>query len=561
MISRRLLRQLDEALAARQVEHGLGLLQKHGFAIRAISPRQANAASFVDCLARWIDMDFTLLEQVKRLLRKFSRDIRANLPMSDCLRLRLASGIVEMHAGRVDKAIDDLLYVLSSDKEIDDKNVLMIANYCMGRCYRNKGEYGKSGQYALAAAALASGKSLQKQRAVIQVLESWILFQQGKSAEALRLLRNAELQLKVTDDHVSMGNIYSFRARMARREGRREDALVLWEQAVAAYQQRPASVGHPNMARALSYMAHVELLKAHALQRGADKLRVSAHAGGPGKRRKELIEKERHDSIKRAQELRKKALIELDIAKAIYSKVGNRRGLGTCLLRYAFSYLDAGQFHEALASATDAYDLGDDTDVLLMARSRIVQCMIEGEMCESEIDTEPRVHADRARRYAAQAIDYSARTQNVELQARSHLAMGFALLNAPSNATEAASSHERAAALIKEARLYYLSEELEELWKRISDTTPLEGPLRKWLLAPHGQSLDDLQKHIYRLVWRYEKKSIKGVVRNLHVSRKKARSDLSKYGLSTPAEPAKRASRKETKASQKQSESNSARAE
>jgi tetratricopeptide (TPR) repeat protein len=142
---------------------------------------------------------------------------------------------------------------------------------------------------------LASGKSLQKQRAVIQVLESWILFQQGKSAEALRLLRNAELQLKVTDDHVSMGNIYSFRARMARREGRREDALVLWEQAVAAYQQRPASVGHPNMARALSYMAHVELLKAHALQRGADKLRVSAHAGGPGKRRKELIEKERHD--------------------------------------------------------------------------------------------------------------------------------------------------------------------------------------------------------------------------------------------------------------------------
>ena len=166
---------------------------------------------------------------------------------------------------------------------------------------------------------------------VHNVLESWILFQRAKGAEALHLLKNAELQLKVTDDHVSMGNIYSFRARMARREGRPEDALALWEQAVAAYKRLPVRCHHPNMARALSNMAHVELLKAHDLQREADKIRASTYEGRQGKARS-AMEQERHDLIKQAEELRKRALKQLDIAEGIYSRVGNRRGLGTCLL-------------------------------------------------------------------------------------------------------------------------------------------------------------------------------------------------------------------------------------
>ena len=58
--------------------------------------------------------------------------------------------------------------------------------------------------------------------AVMQVLESWLIFQEGKPQEAKRILKGAETVLIETDDYVTRGNVQSAYGRIARRQGRRQ---------------------------------------------------------------------------------------------------------------------------------------------------------------------------------------------------------------------------------------------------------------------------------------------------------------------------------------------------
>ena len=50
--------------------------------------------------------------------------------------------------------------------------------------------------------------------ALIQVQESWLLFQKGMAREAVQVLNEAEAVLKSTDHYVALGNIESARGRM-----------------------------------------------------------------------------------------------------------------------------------------------------------------------------------------------------------------------------------------------------------------------------------------------------------------------------------------------------------
>jgi tetratricopeptide (TPR) repeat protein len=289
-----------------------------------------------------------------------------------------------------------------------------------------------------------------------------------------------------------------------------------------------SSIGHPNLARALSDMAHTRLLQARTLQREADRLRSLA---ADDEEEAERMENARRDSLKSAEACREKALTEIEAAEKIYARFRNRRGLGTCLLRHAMLHLSAGDFDNALKCAAKAYELGRKADYLLMGGARIVQCMIEGEMCESEV---PKYceHGRLAHSYAQQAILYAAKTQHLELQARAHLAMGFALLNPPLRKTDAATqSHQKATVLINAASLKHLAKEQEELWKRIAQASPATGPMSEWLVQRHGKTLDELKRYIFQAVWQYENGSARGVARNLGISRGAAKASLRKYGL------------------------------
>src|SRR5258708_8361326 len=88
--------------------------------------------------------------------------------------------------------------------------------------------------------------------AVMQVLESWVLCQQGKCKDAVRMSQAAEKVLGETDDYVTLGNIQSFYGRMARREGRFDKAIEYFESAIGHYGKRDPR--HPNLARSLANM-------------------------------------------------------------------------------------------------------------------------------------------------------------------------------------------------------------------------------------------------------------------------------------------------------------------
>ena len=81
--------------------------------------------------------------------------------------------------------------------------------------------------------------------AVMQVLEGWILFQQGKWKEAVRISQAAENALRETDDYVTLGNIQSFYGRMARREGRFDKAIELFRKAIELLPQARSATSEP----------------------------------------------------------------------------------------------------------------------------------------------------------------------------------------------------------------------------------------------------------------------------------------------------------------------------
>ncbi len=105
--------------------------------------------------------------------------------------------------------------------------------------------------------------------AVMQVLESWLLFQQGKWKDAVRVSEVAETALRQTDDYVTLGNVQSFYGRMARREGRFDQApSEMFAGAIEHYRKRDPR--HPNLARSLANMALAKRGIALQLQKRID---------------------------------------------------------------------------------------------------------------------------------------------------------------------------------------------------------------------------------------------------------------------------------------------------
>ena len=85
------------------------------------------------------------------------------------------------------------------------------------------------------------------------------------------MLEQAELALRDTDDHITLGNIYSAHGRMIRRQGRYNEALKYFAKAIDHYQK--LSLQHRNLARSLANIAYVQRLIAQHL--------VSVAAGEP----------------------------------------------------------------------------------------------------------------------------------------------------------------------------------------------------------------------------------------------------------------------------------------
>ena len=540
-ISDEFLAQLKEDLVCRRVAHGFSQLEEHRHLLFPFDPERRNAALLAGYLAQWVDVGFHRPALVRETVTPFSHNIRARLPLRDYLHLRMAEGMVAMAEESTDEAIRHFEFVLSLEQETDDQELLSIVNFWKSRCLRMKGEYDQALAFAIKGRDLAFKLGHSAMAAVMRVLESWLLFQKGNSKEAVEILQTAEAILCKTDDYLTLGNIHSSYGRIARRQGRYQHAIDNFTTAIALY--RKLDPHHRNVARSLNNMAYVKRLIALQLGRKIDteaaRLRKAATRGtaanGKGKPSYRV----------RFEQLRQEALVELNEAQTIYENYGNHHGLGSVHLNYGYLHLDCGDLQDAESEAEKAFHLAEARhDHILMARSRLLRCMIENVRVEEGIgeNSEPGNHARLAQDFAHEAIELAKHTENRRLLAYAHIWQGLTYSNRFFNDLDSARlSYDQAVTLSKGVHAEGAWDDLQTLKSRVLRSGSVNPTLRAWSQGSIGdksfqQITEEFAELIIPKVWEREGRKISRVATRLSISPKKVRRILSRVGRRKPSQ-------------------------
>jgi len=536
---------LQAHVAAREIEGGLACLAMHKEAIAGIGPAQANAARLLLLVAVWSDIGFAASPPVKELLSRFDARSRSRLTISDYICLRMAHGMVAMAEEAIETAISDFDFVLSLPEELDNRFLLAIAYYWKGRCLRRRGDYDKALIFTRQGRDLALELKAPRMAAVMQVLESWLLFQQGKWKEAVRVSEAAENTLCQTDDYVTLGNIQSFYGRMARREGRFDKAIELFVSAIEHYRKRDPR--HPNLARSLASMALAKRSIALQLQRRVDlaaqqRRRASSQSGQESSLRT-AASAVRAEHRRRLTQLRREALEHLDAAREIYGQRPTHHGLGTVHLNASYLHLDGGDFQRAEEESTSAYQLAEQKDdYILMGRARIVQCMIENAKVEEEIGggSDPGSPARRALDCSQEAVELAKHTQHHHLLATAYLWQGLTQCNSFfDNAEAARESYDLARAACGATQADSIWQDLQALRAKIVRKGTVDPVLKAWSQGAVGeksfrQISDEFAEIVIARVWERERRKVSRVATRLSISPKKVRRILARAGRRKP---------------------------
>jgi len=540
--------QIDEALitklqahvAAREIEQGLACLGLHADAIAGLDPSQGNSARLLVLLAIWSDIGFSSSPSVKELLRRFCSRPCSRLSVSDYICLRMVQGMAAMAEEAMDVAIPHFDFVLSLPEELDNRFLLAIAYYWKGRCLRRRGDYDEALVFTGQGRDLALELGYPRMAAVMQVLESWLLFQQGKWKDAIRVSGRAEATLCETDDHVTLGNIQSFYGRMARREGSFDKAIEMFARAIDHYRKRDPL--HPNLARSLANMALAKRGIALQLQRRVDidtqrRRKSPSRAGQESSSRATVTQ--HADHRRRLTALRRDALDHLDAAREIYRQRPTHHGLGTVYLNAAYIHLDGGDFHRAEKESGSAYQLAEEKqDYILMGRARLLQCMIENAKVEEGIggSTDPGAHARRAFDFSQEAVELAKHTQHHMLLATAYLWQGLTQCNSFFDDTEAArESYDLARSACGATQPDNIWQELQALHARIVRKGSVNPLLKAWSQGAVGEKTfrqisEEFAEIVIPRVWEREGRKVSRVAARLSISPKKVRRILSHAG-------------------------------
>jgi tetratricopeptide (TPR) repeat protein len=465
--------------------------------------------------------------------------VRARLPLHDYLYLRMAEGMVAMAEESKDEALRHCDFVLSLAAETDDNELLAIANFWKGRCLRMKGEYDQALAFAVKGRELASDLGHQPMAAVMRVLESWLFFQKGDAEQATEILEEAEAILSQTDDFLTLGNIHSSYGRIARRQGRYQHAIDSFTKAIAQYKKRDPL--HRNVARSLNNMAYVKRLIALQLRRKIDAEAARRRKAATRGRASNGQGKPQYRG--RFEQLRQEALAELAEAAAIYEQYENHHGLGSVHLNYAYLHLDNGDLEHAESAAKTAFRLGEEKrDHILMARARLLLCMIENARVEEGIgeSTEPGNHARLAQDFAHEASELARHTQNRRLLAHTHVWQGLTYCNRFFDDPDAARRcYDQAVTLTKGDHTDSAWEDLQTLKANVVRSGSVNPTLRAWSQGSVGdktfqQISEEFAELIIPKVWEREGRKISRVAARLSVSPKKVRRILSRVGRRKP---------------------------
>ncbi len=526
---------MRDDLIHRRIGHGLARLEGLRPGLAGLRPEHPHGVRFLGYLAQWVDLGFDAEDLLRQLVARVPPAMRTILPLSAYVQLRMAEGFLAVRDEETDPAIRHFEFVLSVSDEVRDPALHAIAGLWLARCYRKKGEYDQALQFSLKGEEDALAQGLAVMAAVIRVLESWIIFQKGRNAEALRLLRESEAVLEATDDFIIRGNIHSAYGRIARREGRYDQALQHFAAAIETFKKR--DTGHPNLARSLSNMAFVQRLIALDIVRRMDAERTrrqqsSDRAAAPSatqKAQKQRLDRLKSDALRNLTES-----LEIHRAHHQYRGAGNVHSIRGAL------HFDCGELDLAEADALSAYRLGEEKhDYILMARGRILQCMVENGKFDEGIEEhgDPAAHAQAALHYAAEGVDFARHTQNKRLLARALTWHGITLSNEYFHNPEAARQlSDQAATLVKpDGQHDYVWDELQSLNNRLMGAGSVEHILREWSQGLVGdksfqQISDEFAAILIPKVWEREGRKISRVAQRLAISPKKVRRILAARG-------------------------------
>jgi tetratricopeptide (TPR) repeat protein len=551
-IDQAFLAQLQEHVTEREIERGIASLRAHQELITGLDPSQEDGARLLAHLAIWIDIGYSG-PPLPKLLKRFNLEpgSRSKLSIGDYICLRMAEGMAAMAEESMEAAIGHFDFVLSLREELNDKFLLAIVYFWKGRCLRRRGEYDEALIQTSKGKELALALGHLRMAAVMQVLEGWLLFQQGKWKEALSVTRAAEATLGETDDYVTLGNVQSFYGRMARREGRFDKAIEYFESAIRHYDRRDPR--HPNLARSLANMAlakrGIALQLQKRIDRDAERRRKNSSdrkgtAAANVDRDNSEQDSRKHDYLERLTQLRREAIEHLAGARDIYQQRPNHHGVGTVYLNAAYIHLDSGDFHRAEEEATSAYDVAEEKqDYILMGRARILQCMIENAKVEEEIGggSDPGSHARRAFEFSQEAIELAKHTQHHLLLANAYLWQGLTQCNSFFDNPEAArESYDLARASCgtnqPDANMWH---DLQTLGAKILHKGSVDPVLKAWSQGAVGEKTfrqisEEFAEIVIARVWEREGRKVSRVASRLSISPKKVRRILARVGRRKP---------------------------
>lgn len=528
---RDLLKDLRTNLAMREVSSGIALLDQHQELFTSLDPEKRNAAAFVGCVAQWVDIGYREPGLIEQLLARIPKEKRSQLPVSDYLQLRMAEGLLALLRDHPDDALRQFDVVLSMQEEIEDKEVVAIAHFWNARCHRKKGEYDEALKRAGVGRELAQALGYPKMAAVMRVLESWLLFQKGQYREAARILDQAETVLRSSDDHITLGNIYSAHGRMVRRQGHYQEALKHFGRAIEHFQKRNPQ--HRNLARTLANIAYVQRLVAVQIGKQIDAQRERRRGS------KDALRGQKQSQLRQHEELRNNAFANLDLAEKIYRHHDHHHGIGSVLENRGLLYLDVGDLDNAGVQAAQAYELGKEVnDSILMARACLLQCEVENGKLEEEIEgsTQSWEHAQAARDYARQAVEAAKHTQNQRLLARAYIWRGLTCCHPEIHDIEDAKRCcELASSFLKAVDYDDLWEELQLLKQKVMPKGNIDPLLRAWSQGITGEeTFQELTEQFAEIVipkvWEKEERKVSRVAKRLSVSPKKVRRILARAG-------------------------------
>ncbi len=526
-----LITQLREGLAFRRIDSGMQTLEENRALLAALDPTQENAAVLVGFVAQWVDIGFATPDLVRDLLRLFPKSCRACLPLLDYLHLRMAEGLVAMSEEEFEQAASHLQFVQSVE-EIRDAELPAIANFWIGRCLRKQGRYDDALTYTIKGKALALELGYTKMAAVMQVLESWLLFQKGKLKEAAAILREAEAGLSETDDFIARGNIHSAYGRIARRQGRYDRALEHFERAIDEYKRRDPQ--HANLARVLVNTALVKRLSARQIETSMDEDLARRRSGAMPEKGIEPSRGRRSQILR----LRAEALAQLSEALGIYERHHNHRGIGSVYVNRGLLHADEGELDEASAEGATAFRHGEEKrDFILMARARMLQCSVENARLEEQIDEDAGRHSQLAHDFARDAVEYAQQTQNRRLLARALVWQGLTYCaDSPPNRDDARRCYDAVTALLRPAGQEYDWEDLETLKTKVLQAGRVDAALQEWSEGQTGdktfqQITEEFAAIVIPRVWEREGRKISRVASSLCISPKKVRRILQAAGL------------------------------